>query len=102
MSQSLSFDRVAARYDATRGYPPDVAHQIAEGLMRLGRLKPGASVLEIGIGTGRIALPLLLQGVNVSGVDIAPLMLERLTAKYEAARQAAPSASWGTLTTQLA
>lgn len=106
MSQSLSFDRVAGRYDATRGYPPDVARAIADGLVRLGRLTPPASLpaslLEIGIGTGRIALPLLERGVDVTGVDIAPLMLARLDAKYTAAREAAPGAPWGTLTTQLA
>lgn len=104
---SLSFDRVAAQYDATRGYPHDVARQIATGLIRLGELRPPASALEIGIGTGRIALPLLEQGVSVTGVDIAPLMLEQLQAKYEAkyeaARQAATDASaWGILTTRLA
>jgi ubiquinone/menaquinone biosynthesis C-methylase UbiE len=102
MSQSLSFDRVSGQYDATRGYPPEVARQIASGLMRLGELAPGASVLEIGIGTGRIALPLLAQGIDVTGVDIAPLMLEQLQRKYEAARQAAPGKSWGTLATQRA
>ncbi len=102
MSDSLSFDRVAGRYDATRGYPPDVARQIAEGLIRLGELPPRAAALEIGIGTGRIALPLLGQGVNVTGVDIAPLMLEQLHDKYEAARQTAPGETWGTLVTRRA
>lgn len=102
MSQSLSFDRVASRYDATRGYPPDVARQIAAGLMRLGQLKPGASVLELGIGTGRIALPLLKCGVNVTGVDISPLMLGQLNVKYEAARHDSPSTGWGALHAQLA
>jgi ubiquinone/menaquinone biosynthesis C-methylase UbiE len=102
MSESLSFDRVAGQYDATRGYPPDVERQIAEGLIRLGDLPPHATVLEIGIGTGRIALPLLAQGVHVTGVDIAPLMLEQLQQKHTAARQTAPAGSWGALATQIA
>ncbi len=102
MSDSLSFDRVATQYDATRGYPLDVARQIAAGLIRLGELPPRGAALEIGIGTGRIALPLLELGISVTGVDIAPLMLERLQQNYAAARQDAPAASWGTLTTQLA
>jgi ubiquinone/menaquinone biosynthesis C-methylase UbiE len=103
MSGSLSFDRVASQYDATRGYPPDVARQIASGLVRLGELPPGARVLEIGIGTGRIALPLVEQGVSVTGIDIAPLMLEQLQANYEATRGAATAPSaWGTLMTQVA
>jgi ubiquinone/menaquinone biosynthesis C-methylase UbiE len=101
-SGSLSFDRVADRYDATRGYPPEVAARIASGLIQLGNIPPGASVLEIGIGTGRIALPLLASGVNVTGVDIAPRMVEQLQAKYDERRAAEPGASWGTLATQLA
>ncbi len=94
MSQSLSFDRVAGRYDTTRGYPPDVARQIAAG-DGLGQLKPAAAALEIGIGTGRIALPLLECGVNVTGVDISPLMLEQLSAKYDVARKTSLGAAGG-------
>ena len=41
----------------------------------------GEPCLEIGIGTGRIALPLVLQGVHVAGVDISGEMLRRLIAK---------------------
>jgi len=106
MSESLSFDRVAGRYDATRGYPAEIARQIAAGLIRLGELPPQAAVLEIGIGTGRIALPLLEQGVNVTGVDIAPQMLEQLDKNYretvEAVRQGTPDQAWGTLVTRRA
>lgn len=36
--------------------------------------------LEIGVGTGRIALPLHERGVRLAGADIAPAMLERLIA----------------------
>jgi SAM-dependent methyltransferase len=38
-------------------------------------------VLELGIGTGRIALPLLAAGADVHGIDASPAMLERLRAK---------------------
>jgi len=38
-------------------------------------------VLEIGIGTGRVALPLVAAGVPVVGVDLSPAMLARLRAK---------------------
>ena len=84
MPESLSFDRVADRYDATRVHPAEASAEIAAGLMRVGGLQSGAEVLEIGIGTGRIALPLLASGVNVTGIDIAPRMLEQLEAKYAA------------------
>ncbi len=73
---------MADRYDATRVHPAEAAAEIAAGLIRVGDLQFGADVLEIGIGTGRIALPLLAQGINVTGVDISPRMVEQLEAKY--------------------
>lgn len=99
---SLSFDRVASQYDGTRGYPPGVSGAIAEGLMRHGPLAPGATALEIGVGTGRIALPLLARGVNITGVDISERMTERLRAKYDGERVARPGTRWGKLVVTLA
>ncbi len=98
---SLSFDPVAHRYDATRGYPPGVAEAIADALLRYGPLAPGAHALELGIGTGRIALPLLARGVNITGVDISERMIERLSANEAATRAAAPGAPWGRLEVSL-
>jgi SAM-dependent methyltransferase len=37
--------------------------------------------LELGIGTGRVALPLAQRGVNIEGIDLSPAMVERLHAK---------------------
>lgn len=39
------------------------------------------SALELGIGTGRVALPLSQKGVPVSGIDLSPDMIEKLKAK---------------------
>jgi SAM-dependent methyltransferase len=44
-------------------------------------LAGGGPVLEIGIGTGRLALPLQAAGLEVHGVDASPAMVERLRAK---------------------
>ncbi len=96
-SGSLSFDPVAHIYDDTRGYMEEVSGAIADGMMRYGPLAPGAHTLEIGIGTGRIAMPLLERGVHVTGVDISERMLDRLRAKYAAARVARPTSPWGAL-----
>ncbi|CAE7197333.1 copA, partial [Symbiodinium microadriaticum] len=41
----------------------------------------GGPALEFAIGTGRIALPLIGEGVPVDGIDIAPKMIERLREK---------------------
>ena len=44
-------------------------------------LAAGSPVLELGIGTGRLALPLARRGIDMHGVDASPAMLERLRAK---------------------
>lgn len=47
----------------------------------LADLAAGGSVLELGIGTGRIALPLAQRGVKVRGIDLSRAMVARLHAK---------------------
>jgi SAM-dependent methyltransferase len=42
---------------------------------------PGGAVLELGVGTGRIAIALAERGLSVVGVDIAPAMLAQAAAK---------------------
>ena len=44
-------------------------------------LAVGGPVLELGIGTGRLALPLVDRGLEVHGIDASPAMVERLRAK---------------------
>jgi SAM-dependent methyltransferase len=41
----------------------------------------GDGALELGIGTGRIALPLAARGIRVAGIDLSPDMVARLRAK---------------------
>lgn len=76
--QSISFDRAADFYDQTRGYPPGVSDRIASATCAL--LSPGAVILEIGIGTGRISCPLAARGLQVSGIDLSKRMMQRLVA----------------------
>ena len=47
----------------------------------LAQLARGGKALELGIGTGRIALPLAAKGVEVHGVDAAASMIAKLRAK---------------------
>jgi SAM-dependent methyltransferase len=47
----------------------------------LAALAGGGAVLELGIGTGRLALPLVARGVRVSGVDASPAMVAKLRSK---------------------
>jgi SAM-dependent methyltransferase len=92
----MSFDRVAGVYDATRGMPPEAAKAVGAGLARiLGGVSRSPRVLEVGVGTGRIAVPLAAEGVRVVGIDISRGMVELLRGKTrdvqpvlaEAARQ---------------
>ena len=47
----------------------------------LASLAGAGPVLELAIGTGRIALPLAARGLQVDGIDIAPAMVDRLRSK---------------------
>src|SRR3989449_5025506 len=73
MPGRLSFDRVAAIYDETRGLAP---RAMARVLAVLVDQLQGKRVLEVGVGTGRYAVPLQKSGVRVVGVDISRKMVE--------------------------
>jgi SAM-dependent methyltransferase len=78
LAKSVTFDRIADRYDETRGglaRGNDFANCIT------GFLPPGARVIEPGIGTGAIALPLTERGFDVVGFDLAPAMLTQAHAR---------------------
>ncbi|MEX1254168.1 MAG: class I SAM-dependent methyltransferase [Dehalococcoidia bacterium] len=75
---SVSFDRAADIYDATRALPPEVDRALTDALMKELTAVGAERVLEVGVGTGRIARPLAERGVRVCGVDIASRMLARL------------------------
>ncbi|KAB7772512.1 class I SAM-dependent DNA methyltransferase [Xanthomonas maliensis] len=79
MAVGLHYDRFAAFYDAWHDRWPESAK--AECVQALAVLAQGRAALELGIGTGRIALPLSRCGVPVVGIDNAPAMLQRLRAK---------------------
>ncbi len=91
--QSLAFDRAAPLYDATRGYAPEVAEQIGAAIIEAANALPGTRFLEIGVGTGRIALPITRRGYDYTGVDISAPMLDRLRAKVVEIQQASASAA---------
>ena len=71
---------VAARYDdSTAGmFDPAVVEETVDFLVELAG---GGAALELGIGTGRIALPLRRRGVHVHGIDLSPAMVAQLRAK---------------------
>ena len=73
---SISFDKAASFYDKTRSLSPSGAAEVTKLLRR--ELEGRDQVLEVGVGTGRIALPLRETGVGMIGLDLARNMLARL------------------------
>jgi SAM-dependent methyltransferase len=78
-SESISFDRAASYYDRTRAVDGQTMKRLTAMLAT--ELAGSGRVLEAGIGTGRIALPLISKGVAITGIDISRPMLERLREK---------------------
>ncbi|MGW0995191.1 class I SAM-dependent DNA methyltransferase [Streptomyces sp. NPDC002523] len=73
-------ESVAAGYDESSAemFDPGV---VAPAVDLLTELAGGGRALELGVGTGRIALPLAERGVEVHGIDLSRAMVERLRAK---------------------
>jgi SAM-dependent methyltransferase len=73
-------DRFAEVYDDWYGDVTDVAACTAR-LASLAAQHGGGPVLELGIGSGRLAIPLAQLGVEVHGIDASSAMVDRLRAK---------------------
>jgi len=73
-------ERVAADYDDDESPMFDAA-MIGATVDLLAELAGSGRALELGIGTGRVALPLSRRGVPVHGVDLSRAMVARLQAK---------------------
>ena len=73
-------ERVAERYDKTSAdmFDPATVDPVVDFLAELAS---DGSALELGIGTGRIALPLAQRGIRVHGIDLSEAMVARLRAK---------------------
>jgi SAM-dependent methyltransferase len=70
-------DRIAAFYDEWFGLPTDTGPAV-EFLASMAGEGP---VLELGIGTGRVALPLVGRGLQVHGIDASEAMVAKLRQK---------------------
>ena len=66
----------AADYDARYGpVAPEAVVEAIAGIVE------GGSILELGVGTGRVALPQAERGLRVSGIEASPEMVAQLRAK---------------------
>jgi len=80
MAEDHFGERVAARFDERHANlaDPAVVGPIVDFLVERAR---GGAALELGIGTGRIALPLAQRGVSVHGIEFSEAMVARLREK---------------------
>lgn len=80
MAQTHFDERVAARYET---YWPELFEPTAIDPVVgfLAELAGDGGALELGVGTGRPALPLSRRGVRVHGIELSPAMATRLRAQ---------------------
>jgi SAM-dependent methyltransferase len=78
-SRSIPFDQAAEYYDDTRSLQPATQEAIIGQLA--GELRGCQPCLEVGVGTGRIALDLHRRGVAMAGIDLSAAMLGKLVQK---------------------
>jgi ubiquinone/menaquinone biosynthesis C-methylase UbiE len=76
---SISFDRVAEVYDKTRSLPNKVMKTLVKTLCV--ELKNCARILDVGVGTGRLAEPLQNAGFEILGIDISKKMMSKAREK---------------------
>ena len=93
MLDSKEFDLWADGYDRTVGisdeedtYPFAGYREVLNGIYRTIMRKPGASVLDIGFGTGALAAKLYEHGYSVYGQDFSRRMIELASEKMPGAR----------------
>jgi SAM-dependent methyltransferase len=75
----MAFDRAVEYYDRTRGLSDEASREMAT--MLAAELRGRGRCLEIGVGTGLVALPLAEACVSMVGVDISAPMLGKLVEK---------------------
>ncbi len=84
--QSVNFDRAADYYDATRAFPDHERDYLIQFIVNSANLKSTDTLLEIGIGTGRVALPLSSYVDKIFGADISSKMMRQLQSKKDVNR----------------
>ncbi len=87
--QPQEFDDWAAVYDQSAGedtgFPFDGYSRVLQTIVDLAAAQPGQAVLDLGIGTGNLALPFAQRGCSIWGLDFSAAMLALAQKKLPAA-----------------
>lgn len=83
VSSDLWDEATAQRYDedAADRFAPEV---LVPTVDLLAELAEGGPVLELAVGTGRVAIPLVERGLAVTGIELSPAMVAELRRKADA------------------
>jgi len=86
------FDEWATTYDSSTvvdsGFPFDGYSRLLQTIINLSGVNPGANVLDLGIGTGNLALLFAGRGCNIWGIDFSPQMIALAKVKLPGAELA--------------
>jgi SAM-dependent methyltransferase len=84
MEQDEIWDRAAAEEYDTPGEGMFAPEVLGPTVDLLAALADGGAALELAVGTGRVAIPLVERGVPVRGIELSRPMIDRLRAKVGA------------------
>jgi SAM-dependent methyltransferase len=76
-------DRLAATLDPLT-MPPEPLGPLEVAMLDAARISPGASVLDLGCGSGDLSVHLLALGADVTGLDLSPGMVALAEARIRA------------------
>ncbi|MFW9914989.1 MAG: class I SAM-dependent methyltransferase [Candidatus Thorarchaeota archaeon] len=74
--KTISFDRIATDYDRTRWVPSKLRDKFFNKLIDEVPLSTESQIFELGVGTGRLAIPFSRLGYKMFGIDVSLLMLK--------------------------
>ena len=82
----MLYDDQAAGFDERAAIPAEAVESMAAAVAEIAELQQGDTLLEVGVGTGMLSLPLIRQPIRYIGFDLSPAMLAVFREKVEKAR----------------
>ena len=82
----MLYEDQAAGFDERAVIPAEAVESMAVAVAEIAGLRQGATLLEIGAGTGMLSLPLVRQPIRYIGFDLSPAMLAVFREKVDKAR----------------